>query len=74
LASDPYPPIGAVSLPGNWTAIKDSGPPRGRCQGSCLVDLRNAETAANKGKPGNMSIYKVAGGYRRSKRREPAPF
>ena len=30
--------------------------------------------AANKGKPGNMSIYKVAGGYRRSKRREPAPF
>lgn len=32
------------------------------------------KTAALKGKPGNMSIYKVKGGYRRSKRREPAPF
>ena len=30
--------------------------------------------AALKNKPGNMSIYKVKGGYRRSKRREPAPF
>jgi len=30
--------------------------------------------AAKKNKPGNMSVYPVSGGYRRSKRRQPAPF
>jgi len=32
------------------------------------------KAAAKKNKPKNMSLYKVAGGWRLSKRREPAPF
>jgi len=32
------------------------------------------KATAKKNMPANMSLYKVKGGWRRSKRREPAPF